>query len=381
MEEEKKNNKNSSDSRNDKRFFRKESKEKEGSEEQKTHPIIQLPEIEVPVQKEKEKAPEPPHEPPREEHKDSKEMKENPPAKAKKDSVKTGSGVNKIFRRANTSVFEFTPTMRRLIIIYALSVLLCLSFLFNIFFFQNISTLKNRVDFSTKTVEDAVVGKERVAKEKDNLLEENERLKGEITSLKSASKSLERQTELLRADLTKSKQEYIKLEETIKEYGIEVRDLAMRRIEYYEAYKSKKEHAESLAVTVENLQNTTAALKDEIASVESKHKEEIASYMQEMAFLYVKTGMYSEAIDAFKKFISLNAEDADIYYNLAILYEESQKNRDAAIRNYRKYLELKPDAEDFYEVKIKISSLERVGKVDKRETLKNFKINLDKLKF
>ena len=382
MEEEKKDNKNGSDYPKDDRFFRNNDKEKDEKEDQKSRSIIQLPEIEIPTQKEKEKVPEP--SPPPIENETIKETKENPSVKFAKDSVKTSLnnlGVGKIFRNTNIPAFELNAKMRRLLTVYALSVLLCLSFLFNIFFVQHISGLKSRMDFSMKTVEEAVVGKERFSEDLASLSDENTRLKKEIASLKSVSKSLEQQSDSLKTDLAKSEEDYARLEEAVQTYGIEVRDLAMRRIEYYDAYKTEKKRAESLTATIKDLQNAIIVFEDVMASLAGRHKEEIVGYVQDVAFLYVNAGMYDKAIDAFDKLVSLGAADADTYYNLAVIYEETKRDRDEAIRNYRKYLELNPNAEDFYEVKIRISSLERVGKNAKVETLSNFKIDLDKLKF
>ncbi len=57
-----------------------------------------------------------------------------------------------------------------------------------------------------------------------------------------------------------------------------------------------------------------------------------------------------------------------------------KKDRDKAISHYKKYLRLNPDAEDLYEVRMKISSLERAGE-QKSGISKPFKVNLDKIKF
>ena len=48
--------------------------------------------------------------------------------------------------------------------------------------------------------------------------------------------------------------------------------------------------------------------------------------------------------------MKLNPDNPDAHYNLGLLYENHQKDPIKACLHYRKYLELKPQAEDKEEV-------------------------------
>ena len=91
--------------------------------------------------------------------------------------------------------------------------------------------------------------------------------------------------------------------------------------------------------------------------------------------------MYRDAVENFQKFLELSGDDANTYYNIAYIYEHGIKERKEAIKYYRKYLELEPESDDLYEVRLRISSLEREGTKEAPAVMKAFKIDLDKLKY
>jgi hypothetical protein len=77
----------------------------------------------------------------------------------------------------------------------------------------------------------------------------------------------------------------------------------------------------------------------------------------------------------------MNGPDASTYFNMAYIYDHIYGDPFKAIKFYREYLTLKPEAADLYEVEQRIESLERGSKVKSPETLKNFNVNMDNLKF
>ncbi|MCK5451303.1 MAG: tetratricopeptide repeat protein, partial [Candidatus Omnitrophica bacterium] len=58
-------------------------------------------------------------------------------------------------------------------------------------------------------------------------------------------------------------------------------------------------------------------------------------------------------------FLDLKGPNADIHYNLALIYDQVKKDAPKAIKHYKEYLRLNPDALDIYEIKMRIESLQR----------------------
>ena len=61
--------------------------------------------------------------------------------------------------------------------------------------------------------------------------------------------------------------------------------------------------------------------------------------------------MYKEARQEYLKCLAINPNDANVHYNLAILYDDKLNMNAKAIEHYQKYLELRPIGEDAEKVK------------------------------
>ncbi len=77
-----------------------------------------------------------------------------------------------------------------------------------------------------------------------------------------------------------------------------------------------------------------------------------------LGVLYLKINSYWEAAQAFGRTEELNPKDAEALYNLGVLYEIFLNEPSTAVRYYRRYLELSPDAPDRQMIKAWISNLE-----------------------
>lgn len=250
----------------------------------------------------------------------------------------------------------------------------------------NISLKKYTTELKAKALSNAEIAKKLVT-EKSKIAEEFKLFKQKADTLtqktastEEVSTRLEKQIDILTTELAASKSKLPEMREKMKEYAREVETLVSGKVEYYKAYTEEKENKEQLDLIVEDMAEEIDTLSEELASVDDKYLEEECGYIYEIAFLNVKSEMYEEAIQNFEKYLKLNGDDADVYYNLAILYERIKRNKAKTIYCYEKYLELDPTADDLYEVTIRIDSLKRIG-VKKPTSFKNFKIKLNDLKY
>ena len=216
---------------------------------------------------------------------------------------------------------------------------------------------------------------QRVTK-KDVLKQENIDLKVDLAKLKEAKDKLESATKDLsiknqeleqtmsrddnKQEVLKLRVEITKLQDFSAALQKKAEDLYVQNQELAPA----KEQARSLSSMVEYLNRERQALKktneqlrqDMITLEENMRKEKAALY-EELGTSYVQSKLYDLAIDTYEKSIKLVPGNAEIHYNLGLLYKHSQSNRDKAIWNFKKYLEFNPKAKNRVEVEYFIKML------------------------
>jgi len=250
----------------------------------------------------------------------------------------------------------------------------------------NFSLKKYTTELKAKALSNAEIAKKLVT-EKSKITEEFKLFKEKADTLtektastEEVSSRMEKQINILTTELAAAKSRLPEMREKMKEYAREVETIVSGKVEYYKAYMQEKENREQLNLVVDDMAEEIDTLSENLASIDEKYLEEECKYIYEIAFLNVKGEMYEEAIQNFKKFIELNGDNADVYYNLAILYEYIKHDTAKTIYYYEKYLEVDPNADDLYEVTIRIDSLKRAG-TKKPTSFKNLKIDLNDLKY
>ncbi len=85
-------------------------------------------------------------------------------------------------------------------------------------------------------------------------------------------------------------------------------------------------------------------------SVRDSESEKAVLY-EELGTAYTKAGLFDEAIEAYRKSLICNPNNADIHYYLGLLYQKSNKNVEKAVFHFKRYLYMKPDAKNRDDVK------------------------------
>jgi tetratricopeptide (TPR) repeat protein len=98
-------------------------------------------------------------------------------------------------------------------------------------------------------------------------------------------------------------------------------------------------------------------LESHVSTLEATLKKERALFHYNLAVAYTKSKLYDDAIESYEKSLALNPNNADAHYNLGLLYSDVKNNPEKAAKHYKKYLELKPNAEDRDEVQDWIDKL------------------------
>ena len=76
------------------------------------------------------------------------------------------------------------------------------------------------------------------------------------------------------------------------------------------------------------------------------YREKALKRHYNLAIIYENSGRYKEAATEYEKTLELSPDDADIHYNLAVVYDDQLQDNEKAVFHYRRYLDLCPDAED-----------------------------------
>lgn len=103
--------------------------------------------------------------------------------------------------------------------------------------------------------------------------------------------------------------------------------------------KKEKEFQEEGVAKVKELESKVKVLEKAL-------NKERAVFLYNLAVAYVKAGLYDEAVDAYEKSLKIDKNNADAHYNLGLLYRDTKQDSGKAAVHLRRYLELRPDAED-----------------------------------
>lgn len=185
----------------------------------------------------------------------------------------------------------------------------------------------------------------------ENLQKENEQLKKESLVYLEKQKDMNDRRRHIEGILKQQEQKLkdlkVQLESAKKELEeLKQENLRLADIKNFMGNIQIKKQEERIRQLEQDLSNT----KDEM-----QKQEALMHY--NLGVAYTKEKNYDMAIEEYERVLSLNPQDADTHYNLAILYDEVRRNPKRAIQHYQKYLELKPEAEDIDEVKDWIASL------------------------
>jgi len=255
--------------------------------------------------------------------------------------------------------------------------------------------------------------KENVKRESKSIIVENKTLKKKIAQFEEITQIYERESQQLLADLKKEKLDFDRINKDLKKerlkntfeqehlaqeikntradramFEAKVGEIQNRAAFTENELQSVKDELESVAaknllreseVTVLQQEKSNLEEKlvkyigklidqqDEVQSprvktwgrqktfASSKTKEEIVRQKLDMhynlALAYDKREMYKEEEKEYRKCLKINPNDANVHYNLAILYDDKLHMNKKAVEHYKKFLELNPSGEGSNEVK------------------------------
>jgi tetratricopeptide (TPR) repeat protein len=221
-----------------------------------------------------------------------------------------------------------------------------------LFFSQHaLKTRLNRTQMLLAKTEDEAG---RLRKDKEAVARENERLQSETVSYMALNSDFQKEKDALNARLKE-------LEESQARRKEEYSDMQRRLEAVQKTFRQKDIVQKELAEEKNRLEK---GLKD----LETAINRERSIYHYNLAVAYTRAGLRNEAVRAYETSLGFDDQNADAYYNLALVYQSLGDRPRQAVINFRRYLELRPDAVDARDV---LDSIEELQSLDRRQTLLN----------
>ena len=185
---------------------------------------------------------------------------------------------------------------------------------------------------------------DRLESDKDKALKKNEELQQDALSYVNSNSKLQQEKEQVTKMLEAAKM-------LLKRKEVELNREKQKLTDLNAKISTQQAKADS------GLFKEKKELESRLTTLEATMKKERARFHYNLAVAYTKAKLYDDAIEAYETSLALDPNNADAHYNLGLLYSDVKNNSEKAVAHYKKYIELKPDAEDRDEVQDWIDKL------------------------
>lgn len=185
----------------------------------------------------------------------------------------------------------------------------------------------------------------RVAQAKaEKIDEENAQLEEELEFIKESEKEQRRSLSALINRIPRLERDLDKMSRKVKD-----RDnlLAIREHDL-SAFRRELDLRESRIIKAERMAAVLAQAQKEVRRVSDNEKRDMH---YNMGAVYVVKGQYEAAEREYLTSLRIDPSDAEVHYNLGILYDDNLSDKRRAARHYKRYLKLNPHASDYDQVR------------------------------
>lgn len=141
-------------------------------------------------------------------------------------------------------------------------------------------------------------------------------------------------------------------EETQRDLRVEIAELRTTVAEREAVTRIRAKEVDALEAALEKERRRAALAVKAFEKIEDARSDielsaaEKRDHHYNMAIVFAKEGKFDEAETEYKSALQFDPGDADIHYNLGILYDDDLKQPEKAAIHYRRYLKLRPEAPD-----------------------------------
>ncbi len=207
---------------------------------------------------------------------------------------------------------------------------------------------------------------------KDNTPEKIQQLNADRNRLEEENKSMSKkmmENQKLISELKEKAAPFELDREEISRLRAENKEMQKRMKYVGELEKRQQQLIKENAENREKLEVLKAKFKDAVPGlakagrISQKMMRENADMHYNLGTIFLNNKQYREAIKEYEQVLELRPNDPETHYNLGVLYDDYQRDRDKALYHYQKYLAVNPKAPDAKKVESYILSLELEQKV------------------
>lgn len=204
--------------------------------------------------------------------------------------------------------------------------------------------LKNRVARLETELKKASRSQEKIEEEDARTRERARDLEEALEQARDTEKAQRRRIGDLMEQIPDMEEELARLQE-----DLEKKDKALSTKEKdLETMLVELRRRELRLMKAERMAELLDKTRDEVKQIDERQKIDMHF---NMAAVYAKEGRLGEAEQEYLRALRLDPNDAEVHYNLAILYDDELNKPGRAALHYRKYLKLRPHAPDVDQVK------------------------------
>jgi tetratricopeptide (TPR) repeat protein len=230
--------------------------------------------------------------------------------------------------------------MKKIIFVAAIIAVFVLT-IATVFFVIRIKQLDSNLSRSARISEAMQAEASRLKHERQELMQERNRLQADVVSYLSIKTNLEAETRKTKEELAKAN---LAIDSKKKKL-----EKATTRMEELEKKIQKEIRSQRDTIIKEK-----DALIQQVNFLKEALSHEQALYYYNLGVTQTIAGLYEDAVKSYEKSLEFNPDNPDAYYNLGLLYEKIIRNFGRAMVYYRKYLELYPQAPDRADIELLI---------------------------
>ncbi len=199
-----------------------------------------------------------------------------------------------------------------------------------------------------------------VEAERQRLEKQVEEAESELTALRDERDAAQARAQQAEAALEQADLREEEYKELLSQLGPKVTDLedqitvllrereamAGRLLQFEDQVATLKEELEKREHRLLRAERVAEVLERARSEVEQSGRRQRLNMHYNMASVYARDGRFVEAEQEYLKALQLDPNDADVHYNLGVLYDDEMGRPAKAILHYRRYLQLNPHGTD-----------------------------------
>jgi tetratricopeptide (TPR) repeat protein len=199
--------------------------------------------------------------------------------------------------------------------------------------------LKDRLASLEGEREQAVKTSGEMTEAKDKSAEERAKMEAELKQSKAKEKQHMEVVKKLLKQIPDMEKELTDLKKQVaqKQLALDAKEKDL------DLLKQELEKREDRLTKAEKMTAVLATARKEVWAAHSRDSRDLH---YNMAQVYSREGRFKDAEKEYLEALKLDPTDADVHYNLGVLYDDELKNKRQAAVHYRRYLKLRPDAPD-----------------------------------